>query len=221
MASKRLLAGAAAIAAAISFQVYSQSADVGLVNKLSGEVTHQSGTAAPVRTQAFMKVRDGDRFTLPAGTELRVVYFQGGRQETWKGPGVFRAGTQQSEAVSGSPAEVSTLPSTVPHRMSQIPELIQIARLGRSGGVQVRGAGKAPRLTAEQKSELSDARATYSKLRVTAAADDVTPELYLYSVLQDYLLYDEMKPVAADMLKRQPANADLQTLHAWVNSKTQ
>ena len=49
-----------------------------------------------------------------------------------------------------------------------------------------------------------------------AAADDITPELYLYSVLQDFLLYDDMKPVVDEMSKRQPANAEVQELAAWV-----
>ncbi len=220
MTAKRLIVGMALLSAAVSSLALAQAADVGLVNMLAGDVSHQSGDVAPVRTQAFMKVREGDRFMVPAGAQLRVVYFQGGRQETWKGPGVFRAGAQQSDPVKGSPAEVTTLPAAVPHRIAQIPELIQIARLGRSGGVQVRGVAKAPLLTADQKTEVAEARDTYGKLRSVAASEDVTPELYLYSVLQDYLLYDEMKPVARDMLKRQPGNPDLQALEAWVSSKT-
>jgi len=32
-------------------------------------------------------------------------------------------------------------------------------------------------------------------MRQKAAAEDITPELYFYSVLQDHLLYDEMKTV--------------------------
>lgn len=221
MKTNRIFIGMAVLGIATSFVALSQASDVGLVNMLSGDVSYQSGDATPGKTLVFMKVRQGDRFIVPAGAQLRVVYFQGGRQEMWKGPGAFRAGSLQSEPSSGSPAEVTTLPSTVPHRISQIPELIQIARLGRSGGVQVRGMAKAPRLTAEQKAEVVGARDTYRKLRIASAADDVTPELYLYTVLQDYLLYDEMKPVAEDMVKRQPNNADVQALQAWVRSKSQ
>ena len=57
-------------------------------------------------------------------------------------------------------------------------------------------------------------------MRAASANDDITPELYLYSVLQDFLLYDEMKPVVEEMAKRQPASADVQDLVAWVKSKT-
>jgi hypothetical protein len=214
---------AAVIGAVVSVHAWAQAPalDVGLVNLLAGDVSYQSGNATAGKAQSFMKVREGDRFTVSSGAQVRVVYFQGGRQETWKGPAAFRAGSQQSDASSGAPSEVVTLPLTVPQKLSQVPELIQIARLGRSGGVQVRGTAKAPKLTAEQLAEVYSAKDVYRKLRALSTADDITPELYLYAVLQDYLLYEEMKPVVAEMAKRQPASADVQELVGWVNSKTQ
>ena len=106
-----------------------QSPDVGLVNLLQGEVSYQSDGSPAAKAQAFMKVRQGDRFTLPAGAQIRVVYFQGGRQETWQGPAAFRAGPQQGEASSGQPQQVSTLPTGATQKIAQVPELIQIAKL--------------------------------------------------------------------------------------------
>jgi hypothetical protein len=215
---KLMLGGAMLLSAALA---QAQSADVGLVNLLSGDVAYASDGAPGGKAQPFMKVRQGDRFTVPAGAQVRVVYFQGGRQETWKGPATFKAGTQAGEASNGKPSDVTTLPSTVPQRIAQVPELIQIAKLGRSGGVAVRGAGRPPKLTAEQQAEIKTAREIYGKLRSQSAADDITPELYLYSVLQDFLLYDDMKPVVDEMTKRQPSNAEVQELAAWVKSRTQ
>lgn len=196
-----------------------QSLDVGLVNMLAGEVSYASEGAAAAKVQSFMKVRQGDRFTVPAGGAVRVVYFQGGRQETWKGPASFKAGARQGEG--GTPTEVTVLPASVPQKIAQVPELIQIAKLGRSGGVAVRGAAKAPRLSAEQQAEVKAAKDTYGKLRSQLGADDITPELYLYSVLQDYLLYDDMRPVVDEMSKRQPNSTEVQELAAWVKSRTQ
>jgi len=201
--------------------VQAQGADVGLVNMLNGDVSYVSEGAAAAKVRPFMKVRQGDRFTLSAGAQVRVVYFQGGRQETWKGPSAFRAGAQAGEAGSGGAPEVTVLPSSVPQRIAQVPELMQIAKLGRSGGVAVRGAAKAPRLSAEQMAEVKTAKDIYGKLRAQSSADDITPELYLYSVLQDFLLYDDMKPVVEEMTKRQPGNAEVQELSAWVKSRTQ
>jgi len=218
--TKKLLRVAAA-AAAMSASIAFAQADVGLVNQLNGDVSYTGGGAS-AKAQPFMKVRQGDKFTVPAGAQIRIVYFQGGRQETWKGPAAFRAGSQQSDAQSGQPAEVTTLPSTVPQRIAQVPELLQIAKLGRSGGVQVRNPDKrAPSLTSEQQAEITAAKSTYAKMRAGAQADDITPELYLYSVLQDYLLYADMKPVVAEMVKRQPDSAEVKELAAWVNSRAQ
>ena len=196
-----------------------QSADVGLINQLSGEVAYLAQGGTQSKAQAFMKVRQGDRFTLPAGAQLRLVYFNGSRQETWKGPSGFKAGNQQSEALSGQVAEAAQLPSGVAQKIAQVPNLVQIAKLGRSGGIAVRGGGKPGRLSSEQQAEVSQAKATYAQMRQKAAAEDITPELYFYSVLQDHLLYDQMKAVTDEMLKRQPGNPEAQELAAYVKSR--
>jgi hypothetical protein len=196
-----------------------QSSDVGLINQLSGEVAYTGQGGAQSKAQSFMKVRQGDRFTLPAGAQLRVLYFNGSRQETWKGPASFKAGTQQSEAVSGQAAETAQLPSGVAQKIAQVPNLVQIAKLGRSGGIAVRGGGKPGRLTSEQQAEVTEAKTVYAQMRQKAQAEDITPELYFYSVLQDHLLYDEMKTVTDEMLKRQPNNPEAQELAAYVKSR--
>ena len=220
MRTNRTVLFAALLGAAASTSVFGQAADVGLVNLLAGDVTYQSDGAG-AKARAYMKVRQGDRFTVPAGAQVRVVYFQGGRQEMWKGPAAFRAGSQASDPSSGTPAEVATLPAAVPQQISQIPELIQIAKLGRSGGVQVRGAAGAPKVMADQQADVARARETYRAMRAQAAADDITPELYLYSVLQDYLMYEEMKPVVDEMTKRQPGNPDVQALAEYAKTRAE
>ncbi|MSQ53175.1 MAG: hypothetical protein EXR28_14960 [Betaproteobacteria bacterium] len=78
-----------------------QAPDVGLVNLLQGEVNYQSDGSQAAKAQSFMKVRQGDRFTIPAGAQIRIVYMDGGRQETWRGPSAFRAGAKQGEATNG------------------------------------------------------------------------------------------------------------------------
>ena len=196
-----------------------QSSDVGLVNQLSGDVSYAGQGNTQSKAQAFMKVREGDRFTLPAGAQLRLVYFNGSRQENWKGPASFKAGTRQSEALSGQVADAAQLPSGVAQKIAQVPNLVQIAKLGRSGGIAVRGGGKPGRLNSEQQAEVSQAKATYAQMRQKASDEDITPELYYYSVLQDHLLYSEMKSVTDEMLKRQPNNPEAQELAAYVKSR--
>ena len=194
--------------------------DVALINQLVGEVSYTSG-AGTAKAKPFMKVRENDRFTLPAGSQLRIVYFQGGRQESYSGPADVIAGAEKSTVQSGAQAQVSTLPTGVSQKIAQTPELVQIAKLGRSGGVAVRGANREQRLTPQQLAEVRQAREVYQQLRAQATADDITPELYLYSVLQDHLLYADMKPVVEEMVKRQPGNADVAAMSDYVKVKTE
>jgi hypothetical protein len=212
----RTLGLTAILAAASAFA--SASEDVGLINQLSGDVTYASG-GSPAKAKPYMKVRQGDRFNVPASATVRLVYFQGGRQETYTGPASFIAGTQASQQQTGQAAQIASLPAGVPQKIAQTPELIQIAKLGRSGGVAVRGAQREQRLSPQQQAEVRQARQTYDQLRKSASADDITPELYLYSVLQDHLLYSDMKTVVAEMQKRQPSNADVQVMAEYVKVK--
>ena len=212
----RSLACAAIFTAACAFA----AADVGLINNMSGDVSYTSaGTTAKVKP--YMKIREGDRISVASGAQVRIVYFQGGRQESYSGPASFTAGKQESSVQSGSQPQVSMLPAGVPQKIAQTPELVAIAKLGRSGGVAVRGVGTEKRLTPQQQAEVRQARQTYDQLRKSSPADDITPELYLYSVLQDHLLYSDMKPVVAEMQKRQPANPDVAAMADYVKVKTE
>lgn len=212
--------GLAAALLGVVLLASAQSSDVGLVNQLSGDVSYAGQTGTQSKAQPFMKVREGDRFTLASGAQLRLVYFNGSRQETWKGPASFKAGMQQSESISGQAAGASQLPSGVAQKIAQVPNLVQIAKLGRSGGIAVRGGGKPGRLSSEQQAEVNQAKGIYAQMRKDASAEDITPELYFYSVLQDHLLYDEMKLVTDEMLKRQPGNREVQELAAYVKSRS-
>ncbi len=214
--SLRTLGFAAMLAAAGAFA----ADDVGLINHLAGDATYTSGKNT-AKAKPFMKVREGDRFSVAPGTQLRVVYFKGGRQESYAGPAGFTIGAEQSTVQNGAQPQLSTLPAGVPQKISQAPELIQIAKLGRSGGVAVRGAAREQRLTAQQQAEVRQARNTYEQLRQSSPADDITAELYLYSVLQDNLLYTDMKAVVSEMQRRQPGNPDVAVMAEYVKAKTE
>jgi hypothetical protein len=216
---KKVINGLGWVALLAAFSAFAQT-DVGLINHLAGDVAYTSG-GTTAKVKPFMKVREGDRFSVPAGAQVRVVYFSGGRQESFGGPAAFTTGTQQSSVQNGAQPQVTTLPSGVPQKIAQTPELVAIAKLGRSGGVAVRGSGRDQRLTPQQQAEVRQARQTYEQLRQTSSADDITPELFLYSVLQDHLLYNDMKTVVSEMQKRQPANPDVAVMADYVKVKTE
>ncbi|MBI5910170.1 MAG: hypothetical protein HY848_09490 [Betaproteobacteria bacterium] len=194
-----------------------QVADAALVNMVSGDVSYVSQAGTPGKVQPFMKLREGDRIIVAAGGQVRIVFFEGARQELWVGPASFRAGKTAAEAISGKAAETRNLPAGVAQRMARIPELIQYAKLG---GGQLRG-----RLTRQQKASLDQqatldqARAGYEKMRQDMPANDVTPELYLYAALYEFLLYDEMKVVVAEMRRKQPDDEDVKALDAWLRRR--
>lgn len=191
---------------------YAQT-DVGLVNLAAGDVAYTSQSGPRAKVTPFMKVREGDRFTLGAGAQLRVLYFQSGRQERFTGPASFTAGRQAGSAHSGSQPQVTSLPTGVPQRIARIPELLQNVKLG---GVQLRG-NRPP--AKPDDANLREARALYERLRKELPKDDITPELFLYSTLSDYHRHDDMRPVVDEMLRKQPDNEEVKALAAWVRSQ--
>lgn len=190
--------------------------DVGVVNHLAGDVTYTSGGKSAAASP-FMKLRQGDRFRVGAGGQLRVVYLASGRQESYAGPAEFTAGAQAGEALKGAAPQVSALPAGVPQKIAKTPELLALAKMSRAGGFAVRSGPRAR--TPEQEEELRAARATYKQLREASAGDDITPELYLYAVLDDQRRYGDMKEVVAEMKRRQPASADVELMAQYVQQK--
>lgn len=204
--------------------------DVGLVTGLWGEVIYssQAQSQGPSRVETFMKVRVGDLFRLEPGASIQIVYFQGNRQEVWKGPACFRVGETQGEPEGDSPArpEVSLLPTGAGQGIQRIPVLLRRAGLSRGGGMQVRGApstkgGKeagaaGPALTPQEQAEIQSAWEAYREMRQRAAAGDVTPELFMLGVLSDYEQYGEMEALLQEALSRHPGDVVLRDLARWV-----
>lgn len=216
-----LLLSAALAAGALTAARFVLAADVGVINHLAGLATITNGVGT-ARAQAYMNINEGDRFEVPAGVTVKVAYFRSGRQETFEGPVSFVVGASQSAVRRGLGPQVTVLPSGVPQKISQTPDLVNIAKLGTAGAHPAsRPSLRELRLTAQQQAEVRQARQIYAKLRAETPADDITPELYLYSVLQDHLLYAEMRSIVAEMGKRQPGNRDVMVLAEYVKLKTE
>lgn len=207
--------------------------DVGLITKVSGEVTFLNKTEnkEPVKVQAFMKVRRGDRLMLPEAGSLTLLYFASGRQETWKGPGTLIAGDTESAAAGGqqppSPPEVKILPVKASRQMAGAPPVLLPASLSKSGVIQTmaptcpapeKAAAPAP-LSGESQRKVKEAEMLYQELKKGAAADDVTPELYFFGVLAEYKQFPEMAKVVDAMLQKRPGDAALKDLKACVRSQ--
>ena len=189
--------------------------DVGLISQIAGEVTYQPAGGVATRAANFIKVRDGDRFSAAPGASVRVIYFDTGRQESWAGPATFMVGLRESVASSVRPA-VSQLPTAASQKLSLTPELIQVAKSGRTGSVVVRSPS--PKAVDGQAHALREARATYAAMQPAFAPDDITPEMYLATVLHEHKLIEEMQELVVLMQKKQPHNAEVKALSTWLGT---
>lgn len=207
-----ILSYGAALAATVLLAAGAVSAqeaagDVALVNALQGEVSYQGKEGQSRKAQPYMRLRHGDKVILAsAASSIRISYTTANRQESWVGPGSFVATSAGGELLKGSKPQVVQLPAAVPQKLARVSELMNTSRVG---GLVVRSI-KTP--TAASKDEVVEAMTVYESMRASAAPDDVTPELFLYSVFQEHGMTDDLKIIARDMLARQPNNPDIQQL---------
>lgn len=208
--------------------------DVALVTKLAGEATYfnQTEQKQPAPVQAFMKVRQGDHFKLPPGSLVQLVYFDNGRQETWKGPVTVIIGLGESRAEGDksppSQPEVQILPTKVTKRMMAPAMPLPRSSIRYSGVIQTMApecktttpaAICVKPLNAQGRKEIKEAQRVYQSLRQKTEAGDLTPEFYLLSVLADYGQYPQMLPVIDTMLTKKPGDPVLKDLKTWVRSQ--
>lgn len=200
---------ALAVAVLVSGGALAQEAagDVALVNALQGDVSYQGKEGPARKAQPYMRLRHGDKVVLAsAASSIRISYTTASRQESWVGPGSFVATSAGGELLKGNKPEIVKLPAAVPQKLARISELMNTSRVG---GLVVRSV-KAQ--TAASKDEVAEAVAAYESMRAAAAPDDVTPELFLYSVFQEHGMVDDLRIVARNMQARQPNNPDIQQL---------
>lgn len=213
----------------VSTEAQALPPDVGLITRLSGDVTYrnESYQKVPEKAQAYMRIRKGDLFKIPSEAMIQLVYFQSGRKETWKGPVVLMVEDVQSQpkAEKGDQTqpEVTLLPVEVTKTMRSIPILMRRAGLSRSGTMQVRSMEESYQdslvLSKDEQVGLTMAKKNYQSMRNQMESDDITPEIYLLGVLADYGKFEEMEKVIKDAQKIQPGNPVLNKLEEWVRTQ--
>lgn len=131
-----------------------------------------------------MKVRVGETLRVELGGWVRIVFFQGNREEPWKGPAVLKVGETRGEPEPGSPAEaeVTVLPSGASKGIQRVLALVRKAGFSRAGAMQVRGeaaaegtkeaAGAAAALSAQEQAETQWAKEIYREMRRRSVVDD-------------------------------------------------
>ncbi|MFZ4536248.1 hypothetical protein [Propionivibrio sp.] len=179
------------------------AAEVGLVTAVSGNVKWQEEKAAASELKPFVKVREGDRLMMEGTSRLQVVYFEGGRQETWQGPVALEVGNGSSKTVKGSlQPEVRTLPAILVKQLSKTPSADGNVK---TGMIRVRSIPPYDRLETVEKE--------YAEMRKQADASDRNPELYLLASYLELREFDKIETLLKQLNEKTPGDPDLASLN--------
>lgn len=177
--------------------------EVGLVTAVSGGVTLQEEKSAASELKPFVKLREGDRLTLQGASRLQVVFFDGGRQETWQGAGALEVGSVSSRALKGGvQAEVRTLPAILVRQLSKTPAPDGSVK---AGMIRMRSISPAGTLESVEKN--------YADLRRQADAGDRSPELYLLASYLELREFDKLEGFLGQLRDKSLADAQLAALN--------
>lgn len=178
------------------------AAEVGLVTALSGVVKLQEEKSFASTLGAFVKLREGDRLILQGNARLQIVFFDGGREETWQGAGALTVGRESSQVVKGSlQPEVRTLPAILVKQLAKTPSA--------DGPVKV---GMIRMRSIQPATSLESVEAEYVELRKQAAADDRNPELYLLASYFELREFDKLDGALKRLDDANPGDAQLVVL---------
>lgn len=179
-------------------------AEVGLVTAVSGSVKLQEEKAAASALKSFVKLRAGDRLMLEDKARLQMVYFQGGRQETWQGAGQLEIGAEASTAVAGGlQPQVKTLPAILVKQLSKTPSP--------DGNVK---AGMIRMRSMPSGGTLESLERNYADLRKQADAGDRNPELYLLAGYFELHEFDKVNALLLQLGEKSPGDQEVKALSA-------
>ena len=180
------------------------AAEVGLVTAVSGNIKLQEEKATAHELRPFVKLREGDLLMLEGTSRLQMVYFEGGRQETWQGVGALEVGNGSSMALSGSlQTDVKTLPAILVKQLSKTPSPDGNIK---AGMVRLRSIPPYDRLETVEKD--------YAEMRKLAEASDRNPELYLLASYFELREFDRLEALLRNLNEKTPGDPGLVALNA-------
>ena len=180
------------------------AAEVGLVTAVAGGIKLQDEKKAESDLKSFIKLRPGDRLKMDGTARLQLVYFDGGRQETWQGAGQLEVGGAASKLLKGGlQPEVKTLPAILVKQLSKTPSA--------DGNVK---AGMVRMRSMPSGGTLESIERNYADLRQKADPGDRNPELYLLSGYFELREYERLERLLAQLGEKAPNDLELRTLKA-------
>lgn len=182
------------------------AAETVLVTLVQEGVTLTAAGGVPARLEAFIKLNEGDRLTLPKNAQFSMVFIGKARQETWRGPGVVQVGGAEGKAISGKPElTVKGIPEQVARQMNRMPT---VATDGRVGMLRLRS------IPSEE--AVARLESDYQALRKASAPSDRNPEILLLGGLFELREYDRVRSELTRLTSLYPADpgvADLVQLY--------
>lgn len=171
--------------------------DSGMVTLSQGEVALLGGKEGNKQLAAFTKIKTGDKLLLSKDARVQLVYFESGRQETWKGSGQLEIGASESASASLQP-EIKQLPQLLVKQLIKTPSADAKNRAGMILLRAIPASGKDRELDA-----------AYAKLRAEADAADITPELYYLSGYFELRDFNKVKQKLAEMSAQRPDSPEV------------
>jgi hypothetical protein len=171
--------------------------EVAMVTSLQGKVS-RIAPLGPQPMEVFTKLKHGDLLALDKGAMLQIVYFDNGREETWRGRGRLEVAHSDSTPKGLPPPQVRTLPPVMVKQIAKTPVL---ESQGRAGMMRLRGVASAE--------DIATVETTYQRLRVERSGRDIKPELYLLSAMFELREFDRVEAALADLQRDQAGNPDV------------
>lgn len=182
--------------------INAMAVEVGLVTVAQGQIKLQEDKSAAAELKPFVKLRTGDRITLANGARLQMVYFEGGRQETWQGTGALEVGTGATLALKGGlQPEVKTLPPILVKQLSKTP--------GPDGNVK---AGMIRMRSMPSGGTLESVEKSYAELRGQTDPADRNPELYLLASYFELREFEKVDALLQQLGDKSPNDPEIKVL---------
>ncbi|CAG0930171.1 MAG: hypothetical protein EFKGCFLK_00041 [Rhodocyclaceae bacterium] len=180
------------------------AAEVGLVTAVAGGIKLQDEKKAESDLKSFIKLRPGDRLKMDGTARLQLVYFDGGRQETWQGAGQLEVGAKSSSVVQGGlRPEVKVLPPILVKQLSKTPSADENVKAG-----MIRMRSMPAGVT------IDSIEQNYAGLREKAEASDRNPELYLLSGYFELREFGRVEKLLGQMGEKSPDDPEIRMLKA-------
>lgn len=176
------------------------AADVALVMGLEGNVSRLA-EQGPQEVQNFVKLKEGDVLSLERTARLQLVYFDGGRQESWSGGGRLEIARNASKSTGLAPPQVKQLPTVMVRQIARTPALDSH---GRGGVTRLRAIATPEKIAALE--------TTYGKLKREATADDLGPEFYRLAGFFEIRDLERVESIMAELQQERGSDPQVKLL---------